>query len=351
MVRYVGEVLGRAHLLFGDPPDSAGPAAATAGTDLGWAGDLVRGARQRAAPMSGDLAGTYSGFTGAAAPALDTVAGLDEQVGGALTDAAAADRDGRSQSGAVFDGASADTAAMAPWTGTPAGQKALLTRLRRRLAQQQQVIVAYRARDAQLAAALRSMAYRSRMGGAGMGFAPAGFGSAGQGRAGGGAGSVSGLPGPPGLSGLTAAARDRNRQRIRVAAGRDPRGVPAGPGGVAVAAALTRQGAPYVFGAKGPNRFDCSGLTQWAWRNAGVLLGDDTYTQIHQGVPVPSGQVRAGDLIFPKDSFGEDGKPGPGHVQLAISATEIIHAPHTGDVVRVAPMPASYVAIRPVPSQ
>jgi cell wall-associated NlpC family hydrolase len=118
-----------------------------------------------------------------------------------------------------------------------------------------------------------------------------------------------------------------------------------------VAAALTRLGAPYVYGAKGPTSFDCSGLTQWAWRSAGVLLGDDTYTQIRQGVPVPAGQVRAGDLIFPKDAFGEGGVPGPGHVQLAVSATEVIHAPHTGDVVRVAPMPASYVAIRPVPTQ
>jgi peptidoglycan DL-endopeptidase CwlO len=115
-----------------------------------------------------------------------------------------------------------------------------------------------------------------------------------------------------------------------------------------VAAALTRQGDPYVWGAKGPNRFDCSGLTQWAWRQAGVQLGGDTYAQIRDGVAVPPGQVRAGDLIFPRDSF--DGR-GPGHVQLAISPTEVIHAPQAGDVVRVARMPSAYVARRPVPSQ
>lgn len=106
-----------------------------------------------------------------------------------------------------------------------------------------------------------------------------------------------------------------------------------------MAAAATRQGAPYVWGAKGPNQFDCSGLTQWAWRQAGVQLGNDTYTQIKQGVRVPPGQVRAGDLIFPE----------PGHVMLAVSGDTVIHAPHTGDVVRLAHMPSSFVAVRPVP--
>ncbi len=79
-----------------------------------------------------------------------------------------------------------------------------------------------------------------------------------------------------------------------------------------------------------------------------MQLGNDTYTQINQGVPVPPGEVRAGDLIFPKDAWGGRG---PGHVQLAISPTEVIHAPQSGDVVRVAPMPPAFVARRPVPSQ
>jgi len=57
--------------------------------------------------------------------------------------------------------------------------------------------------------------------------------------------------------------------------------------------------------------------------------------------------VRAGYLIFPKYAFGSGG---PGHVQLAISATEVVHAPQSGDVVRVAPMPSAYVARRPVPA-
>jgi cell wall-associated NlpC family hydrolase len=141
----------------------------------------------------------------------------------------------------------------------------------------------------------------------------------------------------------------RNRTPHTVLASRVDRradAVPAGAGGVAAAAALSKRGTPYVWGAKGPDRFDCSGLTKWAWAQAGVDLGPDTYSQVTQGVPVAPGDVRAGDLIFPKASFDSRG---PGHVQLAISPTEVIHAPQTGDVVRIAPMPSAYVARRPVP--
>lgn len=104
----------------------------------------------------------------------------------------------------------------------------------------------------------------------------------------------------------------------------------------AVDAALGKLGVPYVWGAKGPKTFDCSGLTSWAWRQAGVLLGPDTYTQIHQGVPVPPSAVRAGDLIFPSR----------GHVQLAISATQVVEAPGRGMVVRINTLPKSFVARR-----
>jgi len=355
VVQYVGEVLGRAHSLFGDPPDSGGAAAGSAGGSLSGAGQVVRTSQGRVSGMAGDFVSTYAGFTGKAAPALDTLAGLDDRLGGTLTEAAGADRNGRGQSGAVVNGAASDTNTLAPWTGTPAGQKALLTQLRGRLAQQQQVLQAYKTRDARMAAVLRSMMYQSRMGGGGGGmpFSPAGFGGlGGGGSAGGGLGS---MPGLSGLSGLASApitlARDAHRlgtDGLRRGGGRrDARSVPPGPGGEAVAAALSRQGTPYVWGAKGPNRFDCSGLTQWAWKQAGVQLGPDTYTQINDGVPVAPGDVRAGDLIFPKYSFGSGG---PGHVQLAISATEVVHAPQSGDVVRVAPMPSAYVARRPVPA-
>ena len=250
----------------------------------------------------------------------------------------------------MVNGAAADTAGLAAFTGTPAGQKALLTALRARVAQQQHVVAAYKARDAKMAALLRSMAYAGRTGGAGgaMPLGGGGFGGGGGGLGGGfgGGGSGFSLPGLSGLAGPTRGARDPRIIRAARASDRRAAAVPAGPGGAAVRAALSKQGVPYVWGAKGPNRFDCSGLTQWAWAQAGIRLGPDTYTQVGQGVPVAPGQVRAGDLIFPKYSW--DGR-GPGHVQLAISATEVVHAPQSGDVIRVAPMPSAYVARRPVP--
>ena len=111
----------------------------------------------------------------------------------------------------------------------------------------------------------------------------------------------------------------------------------------AVQVAMSKKGVPYVWGAKGPNVFDCSGLVQWSWRQAGVNLGEDTYAQIKQGKPVPPDQVQPGDLIFP---MAEMGSRGPGHVQLAISRTEVIEAPGRGMTVRVIQMPASFVARR-----
>jgi cell wall-associated NlpC family hydrolase len=346
LVQYVGEVLGRSHALFGDPPDAAARAATGAGARLNDAGRLLAAGRRRFASLSGDFAAGYDGFTRRAGPALDRLAGLEDRVGGVLTDAAGSDRRGRAQSGAVLNGAASDTATLAAWSGTPAGQQLLLTQLRGRLIQQRQVITAYRARDARLAAMVRAMRYRTGFptGARGMPWGGSPLGTAGLT----GLGSLPGLSGLPSMSGLTRAAANRTTGRIHLAARHDPRAVPAGPGGAAVAAALTRRGDPYVWGAKGPNRFDCSGLTQWAWRQAGVQLGGDTYAQIHDGVAVPPGQVRAGDLIFPMDAF--DGH-GPGHVQLAVSASEVIHAPQSGDVVRLAPMPSSYVARRPVPSR
>lgn len=103
----------------------------------------------------------------------------------------------------------------------------------------------------------------------------------------------------------------------------------------AVQAALTKLGRPYVWGSKGPNSFDCSGLIQWAYRQAGVNLGPDTYSQVRQGIPVT--QVRAGDVVFPARSF--NGR-GPGHVVLAISTTQAVEAPGRGMTVRVIPLPA-----------
>ncbi|MGH3563138.1 MAG: C40 family peptidase [Mycobacterium sp.] len=105
--------------------------------------------------------------------------------------------------------------------------------------------------------------------------------------------------------------------------------------GRAVRAALSRLGRPYVWGATGPDQFDCSGLTQWSYAQAGIHLDRTTYQQIHNGIPVPRSHIRPGDLVFPS----------AGHVQLAIGNNLVIEAPHAGAAVRISPLGA-HVAIR-----
>jgi peptidoglycan DL-endopeptidase CwlO len=110
---------------------------------------------------------------------------------------------------------------------------------------------------------------------------------------------------------------------------------PNGRAGAAVRAALSRLGRPYVWGATGPDQFDCSGLVQWAYARAGTHLARTTYQQINDGVPVPRSQVRPGDLVFPH----------AGHVQMAIGNNLVVEAPCPGASVRISPL-GSNVAIR-----
>jgi cell wall-associated NlpC family hydrolase len=107
--------------------------------------------------------------------------------------------------------------------------------------------------------------------------------------------------------------------------------------GIAVRAALSRLGRPYLWGATGPDRFDCSGLTQWSYARAGLHLDRTTYQQVHQGIPVPRGYVRPGDLVFPN----------PGHVQLAIGNNLVVEAPHAGAAVQISPLGTNVVIRRP----
>lgn len=104
---------------------------------------------------------------------------------------------------------------------------------------------------------------------------------------------------------------------------------------IAVRAALSRLGRPYVWGATGPNQFDCSGLVQWSYARAGVRLGRTTYEQIDDGIPVSRSQVRPGDLVFPY----------AGHVQMAIGNNLVVEAPYSGASVRISPL-GSNIAIR-----
>lgn len=108
--------------------------------------------------------------------------------------------------------------------------------------------------------------------------------------------------------------------------------------GIAVRAALSRLGRPYVWGATGPEQFDCSGLVQWAYGRAGIRLDRTTYQQIHDGIPVPRTQVRPGDLVFPN----------LGHVQMAIGNNLVVEAPHSGASVRISPLGTNVAIRRPV---
>ena len=131
------------------------------------------------------------------------------------------------------------------------------------------------------------MAAANPMGGGMGGGMPMGLGGGG----GGGLGSGMSIPGLDCLSGLTGLGRDHHHDATMLDA-HDAAITGGSPlAQIAVKAALTKLGKPYVWGAKGPNQFDCSGLTHWAYAQAGITLGPDTYTQIHNGPAVPHGHV------------------------------------------------------------
>lgn len=89
-------------------------------------------------------------------------------------------------------------------------------------------------------------------------------------------------------------------------------------------------GKPYVWGATGPDAFDCSGLIVYAWRIAGFPLRVRTSEQMYRvSDRVPTGSERVGDLLF-----GDFSTNGPGHVMVVISPGIAIEAPHAGDVVK-----------------
>ncbi|MGW5006083.1 NlpC/P60 family protein [Streptomyces parvulus] len=94
----------------------------------------------------------------------------------------------------------------------------------------------------------------------------------------------------------------------------------------ALAFARAQIGKPYVWGATGPGSYDCSGLTQAAWKAAGVSLPRVTYDQVNAGTTVPVSQAQPGDLVFFYDDLS--------HVGLYIGNGMMIHAPKPGAYVR-----------------
>ena len=95
-------------------------------------------------------------------------------------------------------------------------------------------------------------------------------------------------------------------------------------------------GVPYVWGGTTPSGFDCSGLVQYVLRDLGINISRVTQTQCKEGVPVAKGDLQPGDLVF----FESNGDVH--HVGIYVGNGQMIHAPHTGDVVRIADMNTPY---------
>ena len=89
---------------------------------------------------------------------------------------------------------------------------------------------------------------------------------------------------------------------------------------------MTQLGKPYSWGAAGPDSYDCSGLVAWAYGQMGVSLPHYTGAQWNVGVPVSRSDLQPGDLVF---------FDGIGHVGIYVGGGQFIHAPHTGDVVKI----------------
>ena len=98
----------------------------------------------------------------------------------------------------------------------------------------------------------------------------------------------------------------------------------------AIAFARAQLGKPYVYGATGPNSYDCSGLTQASWAAAGVSIPRVAAAQYSYGTKVSASELQPGDLVFFYSGIS--------HVGLYIGDGQMIHAPHTGTVVKIAPI-------------
>ncbi|AKK25414.1 C40 family peptidase [Mycobacterium sp. EPa45] len=209
---------------------------------------------------------------------LDGARRVDDDVSAILARAQRDHHEAQQQTRAVLDAARADAAAA---SDSPVAQRELLRRRASRLRAQHAHVLAARRRARRRLALLRAMGYRTR------------------------------------------------RRSVPV---------PNSRAALAVRAALSRLGCPYVWGATGPDRFDCSGLVKWAYAQAGIRLDRTTYDQINDGVPVSRSQVRPGDLVFPHT----------GHVQMAIGNGMVVEAPYAGANVQISRMGTAVAIRRPV---
>src|SRR5262245_43399987 len=117
-----------------------------------------------------------------------------------------------------------------------------------------------------------------------------------------------------------------------------PNPLPAAPpsryGGV-VGIAMQYLGVPYVYGGASPSGFDCSGLIMYVFAQIGVSLPHNAAAQYGYGTPVDRSQLQPGDLVF----FN-----GLGHAGIYIGGGNFIHAPHTGDVVKISSISGWYAS-------
>ena len=105
-------------------------------------------------------------------------------------------------------------------------------------------------------------------------------------------------------------------------------------GGV-VGIAMRYLGVPYRWGGASPSGFDCSGLVMYVFAQVGVSLPHSSYAQYGMGVPVARSQLQPGDLVF---------FDGLGHVGIYVGGNSFIHAPHTGDVVKISSLTGWYAS-------
>ncbi|HZZ48867.1 MAG TPA: NlpC/P60 family protein [Pseudonocardia sp.] len=106
----------------------------------------------------------------------------------------------------------------------------------------------------------------------------------------------------------------------------------------ALSKAMTKLGKPYIWGAKGPNAFDCSGLVQWAFKQIGISVPGSTATQIHEGRPVSRGQLRPGDVVFFYHPVS--------HVGIYMGNGKVLHASEPGKPVKISKMNFPYNSAR-----
>jgi peptidoglycan DL-endopeptidase CwlO len=110
---------------------------------------------------------------------------------------------------------------------------------------------------------------------------------------------------------------------------------PAPSHGGVVGIAMQYLGTPYVWGGASPSGFDCSGFVMYVFAQVGVSLPHSSYAQYGYGSPVSRGDLQPGDLVF---------FDGLGHVGIYVGGGSFIHAPHTGDVVKISSMTGWYAS-------